>query len=249
MTRDELNLGRTLMLAVTVACLAGLAGFALNAGGAIETSAKEVKLELAFVTHLDMNLHEQDVYIERQINSGEVYRVTAGDHDMNAPLFAAAKKVAHDPFNPESVGPFPKGAPLNLTLGQWLRQTGQGTYTYKDGVGTLALEFSGLVPNGVYTMWHAFMPATPPVPFTGTLDLPLGASDGSESVFIADKNGQAKFVHSFRPGLEMSDVWTVSILAINYHSDGKTYGGHPGQFGLHSHIPLFAMLPQRGGIE
>ncbi len=93
------------------------------------------------------------------------------------------------------------------------------------------------------------MPATPPVPFTGTLDLPLGASDGSESRFTADEHGQASFVHTFRPGLEMSDVWTVSMLAINYHSDGKTYGGHPGLFGLHSHIPLFAMLPQRGGIE
>lgn len=50
------------------------------------------------------------------------------------------------------------GAPLGLTLGQWLRRSGPGSYTYQDGVGTLALEFSGFVPNGVYTMWHAFMP-------------------------------------------------------------------------------------------
>ncbi len=127
MKRDDLNLGKILMLAAAVACISGLAGFALNAGDVLEESAKEVRLDLAFVTHLDMNLHEQDVYIERQINSGEVYRVTAGDHDMNAPLYASATKVPHDPFNPESVGPFPKGRSLNLTLGQWLRQTGQGS--------------------------------------------------------------------------------------------------------------------------
>ncbi len=245
----HLETKRTLILAVTVACLGGLAGFAVNAGDAVEGKSSELELDLAFVTHLDMNLHEQDVYIEREAQSGKVYRVTAGDHNMKAPLFAAAEKIGHDPFNPDAVGPFPKGAPLNMTLGQWLKHTGQGTYTYRDGVGTLKLEFSGLVPNGVYTMWHAFMPATPPVPFTGTLDLPLGASDGSESVFSADENGKAQFTHTFRPGLEMSDVWTVSILAINYHSDGKTYGGHPGKFGLNSHIPLFAMLPQRGGIK
>ena len=98
-------------------------------------------------------------------------------------------------------------------------------------------------------MWHAFMPAVPPVPFAGALELPLGAADGSESVFRADAEGKAKFVHSFKPGLEMSDVWTTALLAINYHSDGKTYGGHPGKFGLHSHIPLFVMLPKREGIQ
>jgi hypothetical protein len=35
------------------------------------------------------------------------------------------------------------------------------------------------------------------------------------------------------------------MLAINYHSDGKTYGGLPGAFGLNAHVPIFAMLPRR----
>jgi hypothetical protein len=46
----------------------------------------------------------------------------------------------------------------------------------------------------------------------------------------------------------MSDVWTTSMLAINWHSNGKTYGGHPGAFGSVAHIPLFVMLPPRAGI-
>jgi hypothetical protein len=201
-------------------------------------------IDIAFITHLDAGLAEQDVYIEREPGSGEVYRITGGDHNMKAPLFKSATKLPHDPFNRENVGPYPKGEALGMTAGEWLKQQGKGTYTYKDGVGSLDLEFTGLVPDGVYTIWHAFMPATPPVPFTGTLDLPLGAPDGTESVFRADADGKAKFVHTFQPGLEMSDVWTTAILAINYHSDGKTYGGHPGKFGLNSHIPLFAMLPK-----
>ena len=110
-------------------------------------------------------------------------------------------------------------------------------------------EFSGLVPNGVYTMWHAFMAVPPPEPFTGTLDVPLGARDGSESAFVADTDGKAAFVHTFSPCLQMSDTWTTSLLAINYHSDGKTWGGHPGKFGYNAHIPLFLMLPNREGIE
>lgn len=211
--------------------------------------AQSVSLDLAFITHLDAELPEQDVYIEREAGSGKVYRVTRGDHNMNAPLYATAVETPHDPFNPAAVGPHERGAPLGMTLGQWLKHAGTGTYTCENGTGTLDLNFAGLVPNGVYTMWHAFIAIPPPVPFTGTLDLPLGARDGSESVFKAGADGKAAFKHTFQPCLQMSDTWTTSMLAINYHSDGKTYGGHPGQFGLYSHIPLFVMLPQRDGID
>ena len=63
------------------------------------------------------------------------------------------------------------------------------------------------MPEGVYTLWHAFMAIPPPVPFTGTLDLPLGARDGSESAFTADEKGKATFKHTFSPCLQMSDIW------------------------------------------
>ncbi len=208
-----------------------------------------IAFDVAFVTHLDMDLPEQDVYIEREPGSKKVYRVTKGDNDMNAPLYKTAVAVKHDPFDPKAVGPHPKGEKLGITLGQWLRHKGTGTYKYENGTGYLNLKFSGLVPNGVYTMWHAFMSMPPTIPFSGALDMPLGARDGSESVFTADENGNAEFVHSFKPGLQMSDLWTTSLLAIAYHSDGKTYGGIPGEFGLNVHVPLFIMLPKRAGLE
>jgi len=209
----------------------------------------KVSLELAFVTHLDMDMPEQDVYIEREAGSDDVYRVTKGDNDMNAQLYRTAHEVEHNPFDPDAVGPHPKGEAMGITLGQWLKHQGTGVYTCENGVGKLELKFTGLVPNGVYTMWHAFIALPPTEPFSGTLDLPLGARDGSESVFVADANGKAKFLHSFKPGLQMSDVWTTSMLAINYHSDGKTWGALPGEFGSNAHIPLFVMLPKREGLE
>jgi len=208
-----------------------------------------VAFEIAFVTHLDMNLPEQDVYIEREPGSGEVFRVTKGDHDMRAPLFKTAVEVEHNPFDDAAIGPHPKGEPLGMTLGQWLHHQGTGKYTFEDGVGHLELSFSGLVPNGVYTMWHAFAAIPPTEPFSGVLDMPLGARDGSESVFVADENGKAAFDHSFSPGLQMSDTWTTSMLAIAYHSDDRTHGGVAGDFGLNAHVPLFVMLPKRKGLE
>ena len=206
-------------------------------------------IELAFITHLDAGMPEQDVFIERRPGSGEVFRVTTGDHDMMAPLFKATTELPHNPFDPAANGPYPKGEALGMTLGEWLRHSGTGTYRYQDGSGTLELDLQNLVPGGVYTIWYAFMPVTPPEPFTGTLDLPLGAPDGTESGFRADASGRARFTHSFRPGLQMSDVWTTAVLAIAYHSDGKTHGGSAGEFGKHTHVPLFTMLPEREGIE
>ncbi|MHC4954833.1 MAG: hypothetical protein ACYTGZ_13185 [Planctomycetota bacterium] len=212
-------------------------------------AGREVSFDVAFKTHLDMNLPEQDVYIEREKGSSDVYRVTKGDNDMRAKLYKTAKPTKHDPFDPKAVGPHKKGEPLGMTLGEWLKASGTGTYTHKDGVGHLKLSFTGLVPNGVYTMWHAFIALPPTSPFSGTLDLPLGARDGTTSVFVADASGNAKFEHKFRPGLQLSDIWTTSMLAIAYHSDGKTYGGVPGDFGLNVHVPLFTMLPKREGLE
>ncbi|MEH6575718.1 MAG: hypothetical protein V7731_01455 [Amphritea sp.] len=213
-----------------------------------KVSDNKLKVDLAFKTHLDANLPEQDVFIERTPGSGDVYRVTNGDHDMSAQLFKTAVSVPHNPFSDSALGPHPKGEPMGMTLGQWLQHSGKGAYSCEDGQGKLELSFSGLVPEGVYTIWHAFMAMPPPEPFTGSLDVPLGARDGSESVFLADSEGNADFVHSFSPCLQLSDVWTSSMLAVNWHSDGKTYGGHPGPFGSASHIPLFVMLPKREGL-
>jgi hypothetical protein len=205
--------------------------------------------EVAFMTHLDTDLPEQDIFIEREPGSGEVWRVTKGDHDLNAPLFATAVETPHNPFDPSALGPHPKGASLGLTLGAWLGQQGSGTYTCADGEGQLELNFTGLVPNGVYTLWHAFIALPPPEPFTGTLDLPLGARDGSESEFRAPADGMTQVTRTFRPCLEMSDLWTTSMLVLNYHSDGRTWGGSPGPFGLGSHIPLLSMLPKAADIR
>jgi hypothetical protein len=46
-----------------------------------------------------------------------------------------------------------------------------------------------------------------------------------------------------------STTRSTSLLAVNYHSNGKTYAGLPGEFGLNAHMPLFLMLPARDGIQ
>jgi len=210
-------------------------------GGGREAIAYTIKLD--FKSHLDANLPEQDVFIEREPGSGEVYRVTTADQDPSAPLFKAARPVPHNPFDTAAIGPHPKGEPFGYTLGEWLRHSGTGTYTCANGEGRLEMTFSGLIKYGVYTIWHTFtaMPVT--TPFSGYLDIPLGARDGSTSVFVADANGEAAVSQRFEPCLQLTTNWTTSLLAINYHSNGRTYAGRPGMFGYNAHVPLFLLLP------
>lgn len=243
--KQAIRLGCWMLCALSAAAVA--AEDTATTGGARD-AANDLSIELAFVTHLDANLPEQDIFIEREPGSGEVFRVTQGDNDMGAKLYKAAKPVPHDPFDPAAIGPHPKGEALDMTLGEWLKHQGRGSYTCRGGLGRLEVEFTGLVPSGVYTIWHAFTALPPTKPFAGTLDLPLGARDGSESVFVAESDGTAEVVREFRPCLQMSDVWTTSMLALNWHSDDRTYGAHPGEFGYNAHIPLFIMLPPRQGI-
>lgn len=239
-------------LSITTALAFTLSASSIVYANADPSSAAEQSqpqaIELAFVTHLDMEMPEQDVFIQRQPGSQQVYRVTVGDNNMQAPLYAAAENIPHDPFSAAANGPHPKGKQLNMKLGDWLRQHGRGSYVCNNGEGVLDTRFSGLVPNGVYTMWYAFMALPPTEPFNGTLDLPLGARDGSQSVFSADADGNAVYQRRFKPCLEMSNQWTTAMLAIAWHSDGKTYGGEPGAFGANAHIPLFVMLPKRSGL-
>lgn len=216
-------------------------------GGSRETQAYTI--ELAFNSHLDANLPEQDVFIEREPGSGEVYRVTTSDQDLAASLFKSARPVPHNPFDVAAIGPHPKGEPFGLTLGEWLQHTGTGTYTCANGEGLLEMTFSGLIEYGVYTMWHTFTAIPVTTPFSGYLDIPLGARDGSTSVFVADADGKAAVSQRLKPCLQLSTSWTTSLLAINYHSNGRTYAGRPGLFGYNAHVPLFLVLPPGDDLD
>jgi len=215
---------------------------------ALMAQAATMPVKLQFVNHLQAKLPEQDVFIERAAGSAEVFRVTAQDKNMSAALYGTAEPVKHNPFDPNAVGPHKKGKALGITLGQWLAATGSGTYTCSKGAGTVTSSFKKLVPSAAYTMWYFFLPMPPTQPFTGTLDLPLGARDGSQNTFKSDAAGSAAYKAVFKPCLQMSGDQLASGLAIAWHSDGKTYASDAGPFGSASHVQLFLLLPGAKGM-
>ena len=210
----------------------------------VETSPKP-QMQLKFRVHVEDNLPEQDVFIERDSTSGQVFRPTAAERDMTKPLFASTQTIRHDPFRDDALGPWPKGRELGVTLGEWLKADGIGSYRCEGGTGNLTVDFRGLIPHGLYTMWHYFMASPPTEPFIGTYDLPVGARDGSQSAFRADASGNGHFNKSFAPCLQLSGEHLSAGLAIAWHSDGRVHGVEPGDFALNSHVQLYVGLPRR----
>ena len=155
--------------------------------------------------------------------------------------YSTATPTAHDPFkvgeNP--LGPFDKGKLLGFTLQQWLSASGIGIYSVDDENAEIDLSFKNLVPNGVYTLWCSRI-TFPPNP--NIVDMPCGAEDGSENSFTADDKGSGSFSLKLKP-LEASTKETASMVALAYHSDGKTYGESPGDFGSNTHVQIFFMMP------
>lgn len=202
-------------------------------------------IRLLFVDHLKAGFIEQDVFVEKIPGSGQVYRILPSEREkyLKYPVYTTAKKQEHDPIDPAKCGPYQKGKALPFNMKEWLQAKGTATYICEDGWTKLHASFENLIPNAVYTMWHVIMAKPPVIPFTGTLNLPIGERDGSQSVFRTDENGNATLAISFDQCLELGNLQTATALAIAYHSDGKTYKGYVGPFGSVSHVQLFARLP------
>ncbi|MEM8972278.1 MAG: hypothetical protein AAGD43_09495 [Pseudomonadota bacterium] len=217
--------------------------FLLAGLAATPAVAEDIAFDITFRTHVFDGLAEQDVYVRTPEYPNGVLRPSAEFTDYDAALFASASPQAHAPGNPHAVGPFPAGRELNVTLGDWLAATGSGEYHCENGQGHLTVEFQDLVPNGVYTIWHFFMVNGATEPFIGTFDLPIGALDGSQSGFTADDAGSATFDQTFGDCLQLTGSQLMAGLALNWHSDGQTYGVLPGMFGHNAHIQLYTDLP------
>lgn len=206
--------------------------------------ADDIAFDISFRNHVQDGLHEQDVYVR---GTGGVVRPGPDLPNLDASLFASAEPQAHAPGDPNATGPFPEGAELGVILSDWLAASGSGQYHCENGAGHLAIEFEGLVPNGVYTIWHFFMANGATQPFIGTFDLPIGAFDGSQSIVTADATGSASFDQTFADCLQLTGPQLMAGLALNWHSDGETYGVLPGMFGHNAHIQLYTDLPLQPG--
>lgn len=240
---------KTILTTLALGTLA-LSGCLSGTPDASSSSAPADTLELVtMITHVQLGVFEMDVFVQK--DPGAVYRPSpteAAGAFADAPLFATGTMTPHDPTF-TNAGPFPEGRALGVTLREWLSASAQVAYLCDDGTNAeVVVRFANLVPNGVYTFWNARLTFAGGA-ITGAEELPLGAADGSQTVFRADEKGNAAFAarwtgcnEAATGGPGVGPDGAARVFAIAYHSDGTTSGASPGNFGLASHVQLFGIV-------
>ena len=181
----------------------------------------------------------------RDILVPQVMRVAGADAQTRTNLakrvFAADIVTPHDPYQlgPNPLGPFQKGAALDLTLGQWLAAGGHGAYGVEGDHAELTLSFQKLVPLGRYILWCTRVAAPPR---DTTVEKTCGAPGGLLHSFSADAQGQVA-LHLRLQVLPDSTQEMATILTLTYERDVVTWDGDLGGYGLNSHVQLFSVLP------
>jgi hypothetical protein len=123
------------------------------------------------------------------------------------------------------------GKPLGMTLGEWLRGTFSMTITGAAGTPRLDAAFSGLKPQGHYSLFerHSDQKTIAFTPIDGT---------GISNSFVAGADGRAKL--SIKLAQPLPSTSTVVLI---FHSDNQTHGLERGRIGFDAHH-LVMMRPQ-----
>lgn len=233
-------------------CLAYLLGiFIVNVILSVSLLAqKSYTVELTFVDHLKAGLIEQDVFVQKNEGPKNVFRVLPEEREqyLNHTLYTSKLPHHHNPFDKKLVGPYRRGKKIGISLRDWLKAKGTAECSCEGGWGTVKANFENLMPNAVYTLWHAFMAKDNKKHFIGTFDLPVGLRNGSQSIFKTNDQGNARLELTFPNCLQLTDSQLMSMLAVAWHSDEKTYGETPGPFGQVTHIQLFAVFPDQDNL-
>jgi hypothetical protein len=133
-----------------------------------------------------------------------------------------------------------EGTPPGTGQAMWMKASGSATRTHADSGDTIAVKASGLVANGLYTLWGVNMEG-------GMTATPLGGAPANE--FRADASGNA--THS----VSVSANAKFAELHVAYHADNQTHGNSPGAMGtetfghLTGKFPAAAMMGDMGMME
>jgi hypothetical protein len=124
------------------------------------------------------------------------------------------------------------GAPLGMTLEQWLHAGGSVTLIpLADGRENVAIVLHGLKPGGRFSLFENHFDQKPTgfTPVDGT---------GSGNSFVADPEGSARV--TITAPAQMTHANAVLVV---YHSDNVTHGSERGEIGVSAHHQLIARLP------
>ena len=147
--------------------------------------------------------------------------------DPNELLFA--KNIFDDPLGQLNEIKAPDGH--QVTLSEFETANGNLSVHCNGNSSTIEISLEGMIPNGTYTFWLAYLNKTRKVgeqidfanDFVNFNNPPIGASDGTENIAIADANGTISATLAHGSCILTDEV--ALVIPILYHINGKTFGG------------------------
>ncbi len=200
-------------------------------GPRTHASAQGTPIHLPFITHAAFFSREtqQSVPLDPQVFV----------KDGNAKAEIGPQGIRHlDGFRPAHLSDpsdtpvfTAQGKALGFSLGQWFGAKGNVTITPRGAGATVRVRLTGLVPNGVYSLFENHFDQDP-VGFT-----PLDGS-GKNNSFKAKADGTwATAVHA--PQM----LTSANAVLLVYHGDRLAHGASRGEIGINAHHQLIAKLP------
>ncbi|TAI49570.1 hypothetical protein [Flagellimonas allohymeniacidonis] len=133
----------------------------------------------------------------------------------------------------------------HMTFGDFSTVTGRIEVTCENNGVFIDVTLSGLVPNGVYTLWHVTFNDGGADPSQDMLNIrgigAVGKGDGSDNFFIASPTGQAHITALSPTPADLSMIGDIKDCPLtneeewhvvgSYHMDGKTWGEELGPDG------------------
>jgi hypothetical protein len=159
--------------------------------------------------------------------------------DASAPAATGPQGIAHvggvrPAFvvdDPQTAVVNAQGKPLGFTLADWFSARGTVSITPGPTSTTVAFQFSGLRPGGLYSLFeNHFRP-------DGVTFTPLDGS-GKANSFRASAQGTASGTIDAPGGITHAE----GVLLV-YHSDDREHGMERGQIGVNAHHQLIVRVP------
>ena len=178
--------------------------------------------------NININIEAKPVAATLNFGNADIFNEIR-DADGNPPVSPDEPLYAAN-FFAEPIGKLtaikkPNGEPV--LLDEWKMANGDLYVQCQGNKSTVTVSLEGLIPNGTYTFWLAFLnkekkvgQSVGPADFVYPVNPPLNS--GSGNVKIADQNGNIEVLIEHNSCILTDEV--ALVIPIIYHLNGNTFG-------------------------
>lgn len=199
---------------------------------AVSSSSTSLEVKENQESNIDFIIEPQ--WVKAHLNFGEVQLLEEiVDANGNTPVVSSeplyAANIFDPPFGMLTAIKAPDGH--HVTLGEFKKAKGNLTVHCNGDKAFITVVLEGVIPNGTYTFWLAYLnkirKVGEPIDFMNDFvnlnNPPIGASNGTENIAVADVDGNINITFEHSSCILTDEV--ALVIPVLYHINGKTFGG------------------------